>query len=154
MHHCWQYQGKDFTEFDQKTLYGFVYIITNTESGRKYLGKKLFFFKKTRQVKGKKKRYLAESDWKTYYGSNAIVQAEIEEHGTSAYHREILYLCTTKSECSYMETREIINQGALLTEDFYNAWVSCKVTARHLNKVKERIIKECTNPPICGIIKP
>ena len=40
--------------------YGFVYRITNTVSGREYIGKKLFYSMKTRQVKGKKKRYKAE----------------------------------------------------------------------------------------------
>ena len=58
---------------------GFVYVITNNLTGRKYIGKKLAKFRKTtyKVVKlknGNKKRKKIcgkiESDWQTYYGSN------------------------------------------------------------------------------------
>ena len=66
----WQHKDKEFTEEQIGDSYGFVYLITNLENNRKYIGKKLLKRSKTRQVKGKKKRTLVESDWKEYYGSN------------------------------------------------------------------------------------
>ena len=42
----WLYKGIPFIEPDIKEL-GFVYLITNTITGRKYIGKKLFWFSKT-----------------------------------------------------------------------------------------------------------
>ena len=53
----WIYCGKVFTENDIDNNYGFVYIITNNLTGRKYIGKKLFWSAKTKQVNKKKKRF-------------------------------------------------------------------------------------------------
>ena len=74
----WLYQGIVVTELPEDCV-GYVYIITNTESGRKYIGKKLAKFSKTtyKTVKlknGKKKRKKirgkVESDWQEYWGSS------------------------------------------------------------------------------------
>ena len=68
----WQYQGKPVEEIPQGYV-GFVYEITNTQTGRKYIGKKLVEFKKSRPpLKGRKnrRRYKVESDWREYYGSS------------------------------------------------------------------------------------
>jgi hypothetical protein len=73
----WQYDGKDFTEDLIGDNYGFVYQITNLTNGKKYIGKKLFYSAKTKQVKGKKKRYKASSDWQTYYGSSDILKQDV-----------------------------------------------------------------------------
>ena len=51
----WYYKGKPLEEIPEKTI-GFVYCITNKLDGRCYFGKKLFWFSKTKQVKGKKKK--------------------------------------------------------------------------------------------------
>ena len=51
----WIYQNKEFTEDQIDKYIGYVYLITNKLNGRKYIGKKLFWFAKTRVVKGKKK---------------------------------------------------------------------------------------------------
>ena len=66
----WKYKEQEFTEEMIGDNYGFVYLITNTVNGRKYIGKKFFYSSKTKQVKGKKKRYKVFSDWQTYYGSS------------------------------------------------------------------------------------
>ena len=100
----WIYNGAEYDlgESTHKDVYGFVYVVTNMETGKKYIGKKVFWSKKTKQVKGKKKKYLAESDWKSYYGSNETLN---EERGSGTlFHREILRLCQSKSECSYITT--------------------------------------------------
>ena len=66
---------------------GFVYLITNTVSGRKYVGKKLAKFSKTsyKVVKlknGKKKRKKirskVDSDWQTYWSSSDELKKDFE----------------------------------------------------------------------------
>ena len=60
----WIYNGKpyDLGEQTHKEVYGFVYLITDTLTNKQYVGKKLFWSSKTKQVKGKKKRLKVESD--------------------------------------------------------------------------------------------
>ncbi len=55
----WIYNNKPLEEIPEKA-YGYVYLITNNQTGKKYIGKKLFWFSKTKQVKGKKKRTKVE----------------------------------------------------------------------------------------------
>ena len=111
---------------------GFVYLITRTDTGRKYIGKKLLKFARTKVLKGKKKRFQIDSDWLTYYGSNDTLQAEVKELYEDLFKRENLHFCFSKSECNYMESKLILTMGALLSEDFYNRWVSMRITKTHV----------------------
>ena len=77
----WIYQGKEFFSEDIGEYYGFVYLLTNQETGRMYIGKKFFYQTKTRQVKKKKKRYKIESDWQLYYGSNESYKQDVAVYG-------------------------------------------------------------------------
>ncbi len=134
----WLYQNKEFTENEIGDAFGYVYCITNLTNNRKYIGKKFFTKAGRKQVKGKIKKVRKTSDWSTYYGSNKELQEDVLKLGESNFHREILYLCYSKSECSYRETAEIFKRGALLTENYYNAWVTAKIHKAHvLNKIKE-----------------
>lgn len=120
-------------------MVGFVYLITNLSNNKKYIGKKTLFFKKTRQVKGKKKKYLAESDWKEYYGSNLSLLTDIEKLGKDICKREILCFCRAKGEMSYWEAWYQFNNHVLLDDSYYNEWVSCKIHKRHLTKMKDDV---------------
>ena len=53
--------------------------------------------------------------------------AEIEEFGTENYTREILHLCKTKGNYAYMEAKEQFDRDVLLTEEYYNGIISCKI---------------------------
>ena len=130
----WFYHNttEEFKEEDIGENVGFVYIITHVKTGRKYIGKKLFTKAGYRQVKGKKKKIRKTSDWETYWGSNAELQAEVIKNGEEQYTREILHLCKTRSACSYWETWEIFNRHALLHEHFFNGWVFCKIHKSHV----------------------
>lgn len=133
-HNDWIYNGNTLTEPPEGYV-GFIYLVTLPDN-RLYVGKKLFNFKKTKQVKGKKKRFLAESDWKTYYGSSDEVKTVLSESNPKDFKREILHLCKTKGELNYMETWEIFNRRALLTDTYVNGWVSCKIHKAHVcNKI-------------------
>ena len=122
----------EFTENDVKDHFGFVYLITHNQSGRKYVGKKFFTKSKTKQVNGKKKRTRVKSDWEDYYGSNKELLDEIKINGRENYTREILHLCSSRSTCSYHETYEIFCRHALLSDSYYNAWVYCRIRKDHL----------------------
>jgi hypothetical protein len=129
----WIYQDKPF--LDPLDNWGFVYIIEDTINNKKYIGKKQFWFKKYKTVKGKKKGYLAESDWQTYFGSNDKLNEEISTNGNEHFKRTILKLCGSKSECSYWEAKYQFEFDVILKPDeYYNQWISVKVTRKHLVK--------------------
>ena len=148
----WLHNDQSF-EGPSEKHYGFVYIITNTTNNKKYIGKKLFWFKKTRQVKGKKKKYLAESDWKEYYGSSPALNKDVEALGVENFKREILHLCASKGECSYYEALEQFQHHVLFfPEQYYNDWVIVRVHRKHIqneNTTRPTIFtpNQPTNPP-------
>lgn len=138
----WHYRDSLFepTELDPKKIYGFVYLITNLVNGRKYVGKKLFFFKGFKTVKKKKKRILVESDWKTYYGSSNALQKDLDNLGKGNFHRDILHLCTSKSECTYLEMMEQVERKAILSDEYYNDQIRARVTRVQLTKYRKSLL--------------
>lgn len=128
----WLYEGKEFIEVPDNII-GFVYKITNTKTGRQYIGKKLFTFAKRKQVKGRKKRIRIESDWRDYFGSNKKLADDIDAIGQEHFKREILRLCPTKGQCSYFEAKLQFEHGVLEHPDlFYNDWIMCRIHQKHL----------------------
>ena len=134
----WYYQGKPIEfgegELDPKKIYGFVYVIRNLLNGRKYIGKKFFWSKRTMVRKGKKLKSTIESDWRKYCGSNGPLLEDIKEFGAQNFEKEIIHLCASKSECAYLEAKEQFALDAILDANFYNDWISVKTTRRHLMK--------------------
>ena len=124
---------------------GFVYIITNLVTGRKYIGKKLAKFSKTTykvvklkngNKKKKKIRSKIDSDWLTYYGSNDELNKDIQTLGQENFKREILYYCTSKAQCSYIEAREQFRHQVLESDAYYNGQISVRVHGSHIkNKI-------------------
>ena len=124
---------------------GFVYLITNLVTGRKYIGKKLAKFSKTTykvvklkngNKKKKKIRSKIDSDWLTYYGSNDELNRDIQNLGSENFKREILYYCTSKAQCSYIEAREQFRHQVLESDAYYNGQISVRVHGSHIkNKI-------------------
>jgi len=129
----WYYDGAPY-EYDGVS-FGFVYLIENLLTGRKYIGRKYFTSAGYKQVNGKKKKIRKSSDWQTYWGSNESLKREIAESGEDKYRRIILRLCKNKSECAYWETYEILSRHALLSENYYNDWVTAKIRKDHLKSI-------------------
>lgn len=128
----WLFQGMPFTIDQAEGYYGFIYEIVNNLNDKRYIGRKYLTKAATKQVNGKKKKIRKSSDWETYWSSSDILKAEVKEHGEENFTRTILYLCKTRSECNYMETREIFLRDALLKENYYNSWVSAKIHRAHV----------------------
>ena len=136
----WTYQN-EIIEILPEECIGFVYLITNVISGRKYIGKKLAKFSTTtyktvKQKNGIKKRKKIhskiDSDWQEYYGSSSELSADIEKLGTDNFTREILFYCGSKSECSYIEAREQFSRQVLESTDYYNGHIQVRVHGRQI----------------------
>ena len=125
----WTYQGKTIDSLPEDCE-GFVYLITNTTNGKRYVGKKLAKFKKTRPpLKGRinKRRSKVESDWRDYWGSSDHLLADVAELGEDKFTREILYICKTRGVMSYLEAREQFERRVLESDDYYNGIINVRV---------------------------
>ena len=107
----WLYEGKPFTTDDIGDFFGFVYRITNIESGKQYIGRK--YFQQKRKPRGGKRRVTSESDWKKYYGSSDELSADRKLLGNSAFKREILSLHTRLGDVNFEETKQLFLHNVL-----------------------------------------
>ena len=140
----WLFENQQIKTLPEDCV-GFVYLITNNLSGRKYVGKKLAKFSKTtykviKQKNGIKKRKKirskVDSDWQLYYGSNIELNEDIKKLGSKNFTREILYYCRSKAECSYVEAREQFTRKVLENNDYYNGQIVCRIHGSHIiNKI-------------------
>ena len=129
----WKYQGNEFTEEMIEKYIGYVYRITNKTNKRQYIGKKLFWFSKTRTIKGKKKKEKVLSDWQSYWSSSEELKKDVLELGEDNFTREILYLCSTKGTMSYLELREQMDNRVLENQLlWYNGFVGGKIHRSHV----------------------
>ena len=138
----WTYENTLIETLPEECV-GFVYLITNTISGRMYIGKKLAKFAKTSYKvvklkngtkKKKKIRSKIDSDWRDYYGSNLELNVDVLKLGKENFTREILYYCTSKAQCSYIEAREQFSRKVLESKDYYNGQISVRVHGSHILK--------------------
>lgn len=132
----WLYKNEKITDIPEKVV-GFVYEITNITSGRKYIGKKLAKFKRSRPpLKGRKnkRRYLVNSDWQDYYGSSDELTADVLKLGKENFKREILFYCHSKAELSYVEAREQFARKVLESNDYYNGHIRVRVHGKGILK--------------------
>ena len=136
----WYYNGQEVTELPEDCV-GFVYLITNTTTGKMYVGKKLAKFAKTSYKvvklkngtkKRKKIKSKIDSDWQQYYGSSPNLTEDINQLGNHNFRREILYYCKSKAECSYIEAREQFSRRVLESDDYYNGHIQVRVHGSHI----------------------
>ena len=130
----WLYQGKPFTTDDIGNLFGFVYRITNLQSGKQYIGRKYFWQK--RKPKGGKRRVTSESDWKRYFGSSDELKQDIRRMGKENFRREIISLHKTLGKVNYEETRQLFLHGVLTEslEDGTPAYYNSNILGRYMKK--------------------
>lgn len=110
--------------------FGFIYLIHNTVTDKKYIGKKQCLTKLKRPpLKGKKNRRIEvkESDWKSYTGSSVDLNADIEKYGKDKFNFIILHYCDSKWELGYREIKEQISRDVILREDYYNGILNVRI---------------------------
>ena len=130
----WTYQGTTFTTADIDNFFGFVYCITNVQTGRQYIGRKYFW--KFRTPRGKKRKVKSESDWKKYYGSCPELKEEIEQLGRQNFSRVMLSLHKTAGKTNYEETKQLFVNG-VLTESLDNGtpkYYNSNILSRYFRK--------------------
>ena len=130
----WYYQGAAFTSNDIGDFFGFVYRITNLQSGKQYIGRKYFIQK--RKPRGGKRRVTSESDWKRYYGSSDELNSDRKLLGNLAFKREILSLHTRLGDVNYEETKQLFLNNVLM-ESLDNgepAYYNSNILGRYMKK--------------------
>jgi hypothetical protein len=140
----WLYQNTPVETLPDSCA-GFVYLISNNLTGRKYIGKKLAKFSKTTYrtvtqkngIKKKKKiRSKIDSDWQEYWSSSDELKKDIAFLGQDNFTREILFYCKSKSECTYIEARTQFERKVLESDDYYNGQIVCRIHGSHIkNKI-------------------
>ena len=130
----WIYEGEPFTSDDIGNQFGFVYRITNIQTGKQYIGRKYFWSK--RKPRGGKRRVTTESDWKRYYGSSDELKADRRLLGDSSFKREILSTHATTGKVNFEETRQLFLNN-VLTESLTDgtpAYYNSNILGRYYRK--------------------
>lgn len=129
----WTYQGEPVDGSIVEEYVAFVYLITNKTNNKRYIGKKLLNFTRTKKIKGKRKRTKTESDWKTYYGSSNSLSEDVVLLGPDSFTREILHLCKSKGTANYLEAKEQILYRVLEEPGWYNDQIRVRT---HRSQIK------------------
>ena len=123
----WLYKNKEINSIEDMPAdtFGFVYLVTHTPSGKKYLGKKQLISNRTLPpLKGqkKKRKIQKESDWKTYYGSQTEVKQLVKEsQDMLEFVREIRIFASTKKQLTYFETKLQFVNEVLENDEYLNS---------------------------------
>lgn len=120
----WLFNGKPFTDDDIQDSVGFVYIITDRETGKFYVGRK-YFYSHTKERKAKR-RSKKPSDWKDYYSSSPELKADIEKFGKERFERRILSLHKTRGDVNINEVKEQFRRNVLEANNCYNGNINGK----------------------------
>ena len=130
----WLYKNTTFSSDDIGDFFGYVYLITNKTTGKKYIGRKYFVQK--RKPKGGKRRITSESDWKKYYGSSPELKSDVSRYGKENFSREIMSLHTTLGRTNYEETKQLFLNNVLMEalDDGTPAYYNSNILGRYMKK--------------------
>lgn len=132
----WLFKGESITdEMIPKGAIGFIYLITHTTSGRKYIGRKLLTKAHRRQQNKKIIRSRVESDWRSYWSSSPELLKLIEQEGTDNFVREVLLFAENKSALMYLEEKFQYGLGVLENDGWFNTNIRSKLFYRVVNKI-------------------
>ena len=128
----WTYNGKPITEISDifEGTIGFIYKITNHQTGEYYIGKKSLYSKRTLPpLKGykRKRKVVKESKWLDYRSSNTTVQlwfheqeaarkTDNQEKINDSLELKILKFCKTPKSLTYYEVEELFQHRVLSDE--------------------------------------
>ena len=130
----WYFKGTPFLSENIDNNFGFVYLITNLQSGKKYIGRKYFW--SFRKPPGKKRKVKQESDWQKYYGSCPELKEDIKLFGKGIFSREILSLHETRGTCNFEETKQLFLNNVLseALDDGSPAYYNSNILGRYMRK--------------------
>ena len=145
-------------EVDPDTYYGFVYLITNTVSGRKYIGRKFYHTYK-------KRKRIRESNWRVYAGSCKPLKEDMKRLGKDKFTFEIICNYKTRGgvvsgEVHFQTDNDVLSPELLpcgerlyyngqigsvkfITPDFLSAEARAKISAANTGKI--RTAEQCAN---------
>lgn len=138
----WLYLGKPIESLEQMpdNTFGFVYLITSKNNGKKYVGKKAVksIRYKIEYVEGKRpgrKRkvkvpVISEAKWQDYFGSGKEILEAVKAEGKKSFVREILRFVPTKKLLTYYELKEQCDRNVLEVDDYYNDNILAKFYRR------------------------
>lgn len=118
--------------------YGYIYKTTNKLTGKFYIGKKNYTFRRKKKLtkkelneftgKGRKPKYKyveSESDWRTYYGSSLELLDDIQKFGKENFQVRKLKDCENKISLTYWEQFYQMKYDVLF-KDTYNGNIAGK----------------------------
>lgn len=141
----WKYKDSIIESLDQlpdSKAIGFIYIITQLSTGKRYIGKKLLTKAATKQIKGVKKKIRKESDWKSYWSSSPKIKSWIEENGYEDFRREILVFVSSKGMLAYAEELALYSLGALESDQWLNDNIRSKVYRSWCLPEEAKVLRE------------
>jgi hypothetical protein len=150
MSKVWLLEGKPYDpKFEDipSEYVGFVYRITDTETGEMYIGQKRFRKTKTLPVtktRKRRKKTLVESDWRTYHSSSEVIKENVAAGHSDRYRREILRFGYSKGDLSLIETILQIKNGVLFKDEYLNGIINCRIHQKHIS---ERLKRELLEDP-------
>ena len=111
--------------------FGFIYKITNLETGKFYIGKKAFIHNKKKKLtkkeiaeqsgpgrKSTSKIVQVESDWKKYWGSSKELLSDVKLLGEDKFERLIISMCPNKKHLTYSELFYQIHYNVLVVDSY------------------------------------
>ncbi len=140
----WIYKEKVLDENDiPEQAIGFIYLIRQISTGKKYIGRKMLTAASSKKVNGKVKKCRKESDWKTYWSSSPQIKEWISTAGgTQDFTKEILGFCSSKSEMVYMEECLLYHTDALLKDNWINENIRAKIMKKWFIKNNNTLLSE------------
>jgi hypothetical protein len=141
----WLYKEKEINEITDmpENTFGFIYEVTHTPTGRKYLGKKQLMSVQKKALgkkelalitdgrASKKKTIIKESDWKTYYGSHIEIKQLIKDKKHLDFTREILMFTPNKKLHTYYENKFLFSKGVIEPDSNY---INDNIEGRYFKK--------------------
>ena len=140
-------------EVDPDVYYGFVYLITNTVTDRKYIGRKFYHtYRKKKRVK--------ESNWREYAGSCKPLKEDMQRMGKDKFTFEIICNYKTRGgvvsgEVHFQTDNDVLSPELLpcgerlyyngqigsvkfITPDFHSAEYRAKLSASKMGEKNPR----------------
>lgn len=131
----WTYKGEVVNDISSDYL-GFVYRLTEIETGKKYIGyKRAWVLKKGRQTS-------KQSNWKSYNSSGAAL-AGLDVNNPKKFKKEILYFGTNQTDLRTCEIYLLLfyymNDR---WEELYNENINIRLRIRKDKRFNEGVLDE------------